>query len=136
MNAIWVSFGCGVAISLINIGSAVALNAIISLTISALLASYIVSIGCFLSKRLRDEPLPSSRFSLGRYGMTINIIALVFLVSFFIFCFFPTARPVTAQTMNWNIAMFGGIAIFATVYYVVIGHKQYKPPIDIQNRNI
>ena len=68
--------------------------------------------------------------------MTINIIALVFLISFFIFCFFPTARPVTAQTMNWNVAMFGGITLFATAYYVVIGHKQYRPPIDIQNRSI
>ncbi|KAK3169735.1 hypothetical protein OEA41_009119 [Lepraria neglecta] len=136
LNAVWVSFASGVAISLINIGSAVALNAIISLTISALLASYIISISCFLSKRLRREPLPPAKFSLGRWGMTVNIVALIFLISFFIFCFFPIAKPVTAQTMNWNIAMFGGITIFATVYYIIIGHKQYRPPVDIQNRDL
>jgi amino acid transporter len=59
-----------------SLGSSVALNAIASLT---LLSSYILSIGCFLSKRLRREPLPAARFS-------INIIA----ISFFVFCFFPT----------------------------------------------
>ncbi len=132
----WISFGSSVAIALVNLGSSVALNAIASLTISSLLSSYILSIGCFLSKRLRREPLPPARFSLGRWGMAINIIALMFLISFFVFCFFPTARPVTPQTMNWNIAMFGGITLFATGYYLVVGHKQYRPPVNIQNRDL
>ncbi|KAL8913024.1 MAG: hypothetical protein Q9171_002092 [Xanthocarpia ochracea] len=116
LNALWVSLAFGVFIALINLGSSVALNAIVSLTISALLSSYILSIGCILSKRLRGELLPPSRFSLGKWGMATNVIALVFLVPFFIFCFFPTARPVDRETMNWNIAMFGGITIFATVW--------------------
>ncbi|KAL8718575.1 MAG: hypothetical protein Q9225_004305 [Loekoesia sp. 1 TL-2023] len=136
LNALWVSLGFGIVIALINLGSSVALNAIVSLTISALLASYIVSIGCLLSKRLRGEPLPPSRFSLGRWGFGINIAALVFLIPFFFFCFFPTARPVDAQTMNWNVSMFGGITIFATVYYVAGGRKFYRPPVLIQNRDI
>ena len=126
----------GILIALLNLGSSVALNAIVSLTISSLLSSYILSIGCFVTKRLRGEPLPPARFSLGRWGMTINVISLVFLISFFIFCFFPAATPVAPETMNWNIAMFGFVTIFATVYYLTIGHKQYRPPVDIQNRNL
>ncbi|KAL8717563.1 MAG: hypothetical protein Q9181_008308, partial [Wetmoreana brouardii] len=69
LNALWISLAFGVIIALINLGSSVALNAIVSLTISALISSYILSIGCVLSKRLRGEPLPPSRFSLGRWGM-------------------------------------------------------------------
>lgn len=136
LNAVIVSLASGVGIALINLGSSVALNAIVSLTMSALLSSYMVSIGCMFTKRLRREPLPPARLSLGKWGMAINGIALCFLFAFFIFAFFPTGRPVTAPTMNWNIAMFGGITLFATVYYMIIGHKQYRPPVDIQNRKL
>ncbi|KAL8713116.1 MAG: hypothetical protein Q9220_002637 [cf. Caloplaca sp. 1 TL-2023] len=136
LNALVVSLVFGIIIALINLGSSVALNAIVSLTISALLSSYILSIGCVLSKRLRREPLPKSRYSLGKWGMAINITALVFLIPFFLFCFFPTGTPVDKETMNWNIAMFGGITIFATIYYAVGGKKRYRPPVLIQNRDI
>ncbi|KAG7004718.1 hypothetical protein G7Y79_00024g056680 [Physcia stellaris] len=135
LNAVSVSMGFGILIALLNLGSAAALNAIASLTMSALLSSYLLSIGCFISKRLRGEPLPPSRFSLGKWGMAINVIAICFLLSFFMFCFFPTAKGPTPETMNWNIAMFGGITLFATFYYIIIGHKQYRPPVDIQNRD-
>lgn len=136
LNAVIVSFLCGVVISLINLGSSVALNAIVSLTLSALLASYILSIGCILSKRLRGETLPPSRWSLGRAGTAINVIALVFLVPYFIFCFFPTATPVEPDTMNWNIVMFGGIFLWATAFYVIKGRKVYIPPVRIIKRDI
>ncbi|KAM0799525.1 amino acid/polyamine transporter I [Usnea florida] len=136
LNAVIVSFLFGIVISLINLGSSVALNAIVSLTLSALLASYILSIGCILSKRLRREPLPPARWSLGRAGMAINIIALIFLLPCFVFCFFPTATPVVAKTMNWNIVMFGGISLWATGYYVVKGRKTYIPPVRIVKRDL
>ena len=136
LNAVWISFGFGVLISLLNLGSSVALNAIVSLTISSLISSYTVSIGCIFLKRLRGQPLPHAHFSLGRWGLAINFVALAFLIAFFIFCFFPTATPVTPQTMNWNISMFGGITIFSTIYYVVYGRFQYTPPVQIQNRKL
>ena len=66
-----------VLLSLINIGSSVALLAIVTLTIGALMASYIVVIGCVLLKRLRKEPLPTGRWSLGRYSIFVNICVSV-----------------------------------------------------------
>ena len=68
--------------------------------------------------------------------MAINAIALVFLVPFFIFCFFPMGTPVEADTMNWNIVMFGGIFLWATVFYVIKGRKVYIPPVRIVKRDI
>ena len=135
LNAVSVNMAFGVVIALLNLGSAAALNAIASLTMSALLSSYFLSIGCFITRRLRSEPLPPSRFSLGRWGMPCNCLAMAFLFSFFIFCFNPTDSKPTAETMNWNIAMFGGISIFATIYYILVGRKQYRPPVDILNRD-
>ncbi|KAL8898221.1 MAG: hypothetical protein Q9207_006820 [Kuettlingeria erythrocarpa] len=136
LNALWVSLGFGIIIALINLGSSVALNAIVSLTISALISSYILSIGCLISKRLRGEPMPASKFSLGQWGMAINVAAELFLIPFFIFCFFPIATPVDPTTMNWAVVMFGGITVFATIYYGVYAKGVYRPPNLIQNRDI
>ncbi|KAL8997684.1 MAG: hypothetical protein Q9169_003091 [Polycauliona sp. 2 TL-2023] len=136
LNALIISLGFGIIIALINLGSSVALNAIVSLTISALISSYIVSIGCLVSKRLRGEPMPPSRFSLGKWGMAINVTALVFLCPLFVFCFFPLATPVDPTTMNWAVAMFGGITLFASIWYMVVAKAIYRPPVLIQNRDV
>ena len=64
--------------ALINLGSKVAFEAMLSLATVALMATYLMSIGCVLLKRLRGEDLPSARWSLGRYGMLVNVIALMY----------------------------------------------------------
>lgn len=67
--------------------------------------------------------------------MAVNVVALAFLVAFFVFCFFPTGIPVLAVTMNWNVVMFGGVFLWATVYYVVKGRRVYVPPVRIVKRD-
>lgn len=134
LNAIMVSLGIVALVSLINIGSTVALNAINSITISSLMSSYIVTIGALMHKRWRGEPLPACRFSLGRYGMLMNILSMMFLLPMFVFAFFPVATPVEPDTMNWGCVMFGGVVGIAGVYYAVWGHKVYTPPVSLLKR--
>ena len=64
--------------SLLNLGSKVAFEAMLSLATVALMATYLISISCVLRKRLDGEELPSARWSLGRYGLVVNIIALTY----------------------------------------------------------
>src|SRR5436305_5770174 len=71
-------------LSLILIGSTIAFNIIISLQLMGLLSSYIIAIGCMVSRRFRKEPLLPSRLSLGRAGLAVNIIALCFLALAFV----------------------------------------------------
>ena len=134
LNAVLVSLAISILMSLINIGSTVALNAIESIIISALMSSYMITIGCVLLKRIKGEPLPTRRWSLGRYGMAINIASMLFLCPLFVFAFFPLATPVVASTMNWSSTMFGGIILLATAYYWVWGRKQYTPPVSLVKR--
>jgi hypothetical protein len=68
--------------------------------------------------------------------MAINIGALCFLSVLFIFVFFPLATPVNATSMNWGIAMYGGIIILATLYYVIWGRKLYIPPVALVKRDL
>lgn len=83
-------------LSLINIGSYVALNAINSLGVVSLLFSYTVTIGCLVWRRLYGAPLPPRRWSLGRFGLAVNIVSLCFVLPILFFAFWPLATPVTA----------------------------------------
>lgn len=124
-----------ILLSLINIGSYVALSAIVSLTITSLMSAYILSIGCILIKRFRKEPLPHRRWSLGRFGMAINLAAMVFLLPIFVFAFFPLTSTVDVQTMNWSVVMYVGLIVLASVYYVVRGRHHFVPPVALIRRD-
>jgi len=50
----------------------------VSLATVALMATYMMSISCMVLKRLREEPLPPARWSLGRHGLTINCLGLAY----------------------------------------------------------
>ncbi|CAG8146698.1 unnamed protein product [Penicillium salamii] len=136
LNAVMVSLAVTVLLSLINIGSTTALLAIVTLTIGAMMSSYIITISCLLLRRLRQEPLPPHRWTLGRFGMAINIGALCFLLPIFVFAFFPLTSNVEPDSMNWCAAMYGGILIIAVVYYVVRGRHHYIPPVALVRRDI
>lgn len=75
LRAVLVSFCFTSLLSLINIGSSVALNAINSLAGVSVLTSYLVSIGCLIWRRLYGAPLPPHEWSLGRFDLPINMAA-------------------------------------------------------------
>jgi amino acid transporter len=135
LNSVMVSLIVTILLSLINIGSQVALNAVISLTITSLLSAYIVSIGCVLLKRIRGEPLPAHRWTLGKFGLAVNLGALAFLCPLFVFAFFPLSAGVTVETMNWSVAMYVGVIGSASVYYWVRGRHHFIPPVALVKRN-
>ncbi|KAJ5831699.1 hypothetical protein N7474_000010 [Penicillium riverlandense] len=136
LNAVMVSLAVTVLLSLINIGSTTALLAIVTLTIGAMMSSYIITIACVLLKRIRGEPLPPHRWTLGRYGMAINIGALCFLFPVFVFAFFPLTSTVEPDSMNWCAVMYGAILIIAVVYYVLRGRHHYIPPVALVKREM
>jgi amino acid transporter len=119
-----------VLIALINIGSDLVLGIILSIFVSALLSSYTITIACMLLHRLQRRPLPPARFSLGKWGVLINVVALIYTVPIIIFSFFPSTTNPTPATMNWAIVMVGGPIILSTIYYIVWGRKTYTPPVE------
>lgn len=136
LNAVIVSLLVTILLSLINIGSTTAINAIISVTTVSLVTSYMISIACLLLKRLRRETLPSRRWSLGRFGGVINAAAFCFLLAVYPFIFFPPTTPVNAVTMNYGIVMYGGVITLATLYYVAIGRFHFTPPVILVKRDL
>ena len=60
LNALLLVVGVSCLISLVVLGSTIALDAIISLTMLALTLTYTLSICCLIWRRLYGEPLPSA----------------------------------------------------------------------------
>lgn len=116
-------------IGLINIGSSAAFNAIVSITIAGLFISYLIAILLMIRKRILHEHVRMGPWTLGRWGLPLNIIAACFLIISTVFSFFPPAVPVTLVTMNWSCVVFGGVVIIGLVYYGVSGRHRYNGPI-------
>ena len=136
LNAVCVSFVITCLLSLINLGSSVAFNAIVSLTVGAIFSSYIISISCVALRKIRKEPLPHARWSLGRAGLPCNIIAVLFLLLVFVFAFFPLATPVKMETMNWSVLLYGAVVLFSLVYFYIYGRHAYEGPVVLVNKGI
>ena len=117
------------ALGCINIGSSTAFNAIISLLSAGLFSSYLITIGLLIRKRIVREPIYFGPWSMGRFGLPINVLAFTYTLIVMVFSFFPPAVPVTIVTMNWSCVVFGGIVILGLIYYALIGHRQYRGPV-------
>ena len=133
-----------VLLSLINIGSSTALNAILSLSTIALYTSYIIPISCLIHKRLvtttkiydskagqaeiTDEKLVFGPWNLGRWGLLVNVYAVCYASLLVPFMALPTSLPLTATTMNYAGPVFGCVLVFAGVDYVVRGRRVFIGP--------
>jgi choline transport protein len=135
LNSVCISFVITCLLSLINLGSSVAFNAIVSLTVGAILSSYIISISCVALRKIRGDPLPHARWSLGPAGLPCNIIAVLFLILVYVFAFFPLATPVTLATMNWSSLIYGAVVIFSVCHYFVFGKHAYEGPVVLVNKD-
>lgn len=136
INSVIVSFVIAVGLSLINIGSTVAFNSVASLGTCALLSSYIISISCMFVKRWYGEPLLPCKFSLGRAGIWINGVSVVYLCVALTFAFFPTFPHPTPDLMNWNILIYGVVVVFSLVYFYLKGRKVYVGPVEYINKDV
>ncbi|KAK4229729.1 GABA permease-like protein [Podospora fimiseda] len=129
-NSITLTCGITILLSLINIGSDVAFNAIISLNLVSLMLTYIVSISAVLYKRVTDTTTTfSSPWSLGKYGKWVNVMGIMYSVHAFFWCFWPEGPDVTLQTFNWAVVMFLGVGGLCWVDYLVRGRKVYEGPV-------
>ncbi|CAG8404822.1 unnamed protein product [Penicillium salamii] len=116
-------------LSLINIGSQVAFNAIISLNVAALMFTYAVSISCVICRKIScPEALPPRRWSLGRFGLGINILGLLYVLFALFWSFWPPSPSPKAREFNWSVVIFFGVFIISILMYIVHGRRHYVAP--------
>lgn len=116
-------------LALINIGSSTAFNAIVSLSVASVLASYVVPIALILRRRLLNEPIRYGPWKMGRWGAPANVVGLVYAIVAFFFSFWPGTVKVTAVDMNWACLVWGFAMLFCAFWYLVRARKYYHGPI-------
>lgn len=119
-------------LALIYIGSDVAFYAMTSLFLVALLQCYCLSIGCMLWRRIfKPDTLPPARYSLGRWGILINAVAVFYSFWCFFWAFWPQQQPVTATGFNWSSVLFVVTLLIAMVYFFAVAKNTYTGPVAL-----
>lgn len=131
VNAVVVSCICSVLLSMINIGSSVAFNSLVSLGSGTLMVSYIVCISCFMWRRHYGKAIPPGKFSLGAWALPVNVVALGYLSLVFVVAFFPAVPlpALTPESMNWSSAIFVAGVIWSMAYYFLWSRHVYEGPV-------
>ena len=123
-------------LGLIYLGSSTAFNAVLSMAILGMYASYIAPIVFMLIYGRRSSAaivrgLGSGSFNLGpRWGPVVNIVAILWLIIAMVFSTFPTVEPVTPENMNYCVVVtMGWMFIGGLYYYLLGGKKQFAGPV-------
>lgn len=134
-------------LGLVNIGSSVALNGILSMAVSGIYLSYLI-VGCLLLYRRCTGAI--SRYSdgvemlinvpgaklmwgpfhvPGIFGILVNGYAVIYMTIVVFFSFWPSTMSVGPQTMNFSVVGTMGTIVLAIIYYVLRARKVYKGPV-------
>jgi hypothetical protein len=80
-------------------------------------------------RKLRGPKLEFGPFSLGRWGLPINLLSLFYLLFVILWMPFPSVLPVTRETMNYAGPVFLVVIIGALVDWFINGHKRFEVPV-------
>ncbi|KAI1277947.1 amino acid transporter [Xylaria sp. FL0933] len=146
INAIFVTYATTVLLSLIVLGSAAALQALLSLVNAALFASYTLVCGLLLWRRCTGEIRPYSStadFDLidGKgliwgpwklpepLGIANNIFACLYSIFTLFWSFWPEVNHPTPNTTNWSVLVFGVMVLLSILWYFIRANKHFQGPI-------
>lgn len=105
LNAFIASMLFVLILALLILGGDQAFNSSVGLLNGAVGLTYVLSISCVLWRRTLGEPLPPARWSLGKLGIPLNIIAILYQSFATIISFFPLFAQVTPANFNWYVSM-------------------------------
>lgn len=128
-NAVYLSTAIAIILSIISLGSSLAFSIITSLSLLALMSTYSLSIGCVLLRRIQGPELPHARWSLGRWGLPINLLAVVYSAFIVLMSCFPYDMAPALEDANWAPLIWVAVILLSVVAYVFHGRKHFTPPV-------
>lgn len=119
---------CIFVLSLIQTGSTAAFNAILSLSTLGLYISYLFPLVSLVIARFTIKDIPRGPFTLGRFGLPLNLVAILFATYFVVFLPFPPTLPVTAENMNFAGPVLGFVMLCSCIDWLVRGRHKWSGP--------
>jgi choline transport protein len=121
-------------LGLIYVGNTTAFNAILSMAILGMYTSYVLPIAYMVVYGRSPSPHRTVRFGpfrLGKWGVVVNIVALLWGTLAMLFSMFPSFQPVSLGNMNYSSVVMGGWVLVGVAYYFGFQRKTYEGPSDL-----
>jgi amino acid transporter len=110
-----------------SLGSLVAFQAMVSIAVIDLYIAYALPI--FFRVTLARKSFVQGPFNLGRYGIIIGWIAVIWVVLISILFSLPVSYPITIETLNYTPIALGCLTILVLSYWLINGRHWFKGPI-------
>ncbi|KAJ5113581.1 amino acid/polyamine transporter I [Penicillium angulare] len=145
--AIYLTMTISFLLALINIGSAVALNDVVSMAVSALYLSYLLVGSLLLYRRCKGEislfsenddmavNIPGAKLVWGPFrvpgiwGILVNLYAVIYSIIVIFFSFWPSTMHPEVSEMNYSVVGTVGTIVLAMIYYFIRARHIYQGPV-------
>ncbi|ODV84410.1 hypothetical protein CANARDRAFT_200984 [[Candida] arabinofermentans NRRL YB-2248] len=129
VKAVWLITLVNSLLTLINLGSVTAMNAIFSACAICTDWSYIIVIGAFAlnAQKMGVEKGP---FHMGVLSKPVMFYACLWTVFVSVVFIFPNYMPVTKENMNYTVVIMGAVFIFAGGWYYFDARKWFQGPVS------
>ncbi|ETN39047.1 uncharacterized protein HMPREF1541_05269 [Cyphellophora europaea CBS 101466] len=118
-------------IGIIYLFSSSAFNSFVASFILLSSSSYIAVAVPYLAQRSSKKVEPGPFFIKGVFGYAVHFLACAYMVVWFVIYCFPYSLPTDAVSMNYTSLIWGGITIFAGVWWVFDARKRCVWPARI-----
>ena len=127
--AILLTCGVQMALNSIYFGTLTGFNTVISIATEGFYLSYAMPLlARIISWCIGDAKILPGPYNLGRYGIWMNVLGLLFLIFTSVTFNFPTLSPVDSGNMNYTSAAIGIIALISIVTWITTGQKAFTGP--------
>ncbi|KAH9609049.1 hypothetical protein KSS87_007663 [Heliosperma pusillum] len=127
INAVWMSAFISFCMALTSLGSLVAFEAMVSIATIGLYIAYALPI--FFRVTLARKSFVPGPFHLGRYGVLVGWIAVLWVITISFLFSLPVSYPISGATLNYTPVAVGGLLVFTIGWWVFSARHWFKGPV-------
>lgn len=127
INAVWLSAFISFCMALTSLGSTVAFNAMVSIATIGLYIAYALPI--FFRVTLARKSFVPGPFNLGRYGILVGWIAVLWVATISVLFSLPVSFPITSETLNYTPVAVCGLLILTVSAWIFSARLWFRGPI-------
>ncbi|TVT99458.1 hypothetical protein EJB05_55127, partial [Eragrostis curvula] len=127
INAVWLSAFISLCMALPSLGSLVAFQAMASVSTTALCIAY--ALPTLFRITLARKCFVPGPFNLGRYGVLVGWIAVLWVATITVLFSLPVAYPVTKNTLNYTPVAVGGLFTLVLSSWIVSAKHWFNGPV-------
>ncbi|KAH7839492.1 hypothetical protein Vadar_004964 [Vaccinium darrowii] len=127
VNAVWLSAFIAFCMALTSLVSIVAFQAMVSIATIGLYIAYALPI--FFRITLARKSFTPGPFNLGRYGVLVGWIAVLWVATISVLFSLPVSYPITDQTLNYTPVAVGGLLLLTISSWIFSARHWFKGPI-------